>query len=115
MFLHRTKSSVVTDARLSIAAKANGECDRYSYITPGENHDWRSKEHSSEVEKPGKEVEYELPVVEDENVYEDPDELMETTVEGPGICNPMYHVAAPEPGDGEGATEEEEIYSEIKD
>ena len=56
-----------------------------------------------------------MPVVEDENVYEDPDELMETTVEGPGICNPMYHVAAPEPGDGEGATEEEEIYSEIKD
>jgi hypothetical protein len=94
---------------------ANGECDRYSYITPGENHDCPLKEHSSEVEKPGKEVEYELAVVEDENVYEDPDELMETTVEGPGICNPMYHVVAPEPCDGEGATEEEEIYSEIKD
>ena len=65
--------------------------------------------HSSETEKQQKEVEYEIPVVEDENVYEDPDELMETTVEGPGICNPTYNTVP-----GEGDEGDEEIYREIK-
>ena len=51
------------------------------------------------------EVEYEIPVVGDENIYEDPDMLMVYTV------NPTYNIV-PVAGDVEGSVEQ--IYSEIK-
>ena len=91
----------------------SGKYDRYSnytYITAaGETDDGPQKDHSSEDEKKGKEVEYEIPAVGDENVYEDPDVLMASTMEGPGICNPTYNTV-PVAGDAD-----EVIYSEIKE
>ena len=91
----------------SMADKPAGETDHYSYIG---TRDLSQNNHSTETEKQQIELDYEIPVVEDENVYEDPDELMESTVEGPGICNPTYNIVP-----GEGDEGDEEIYSEIKD
>ena len=92
----------------SIADKPAGETDHYSYIIG--TCDFSQNDNSSETEKQQREVEYEMPVVEDENVYEDPDELMESTVEGPGICNPTYNTV---PGNGDEG--DKDIYSEIKE
>ena len=109
VFIHHRKVSSIAVGKTSnsMADKPAGETDHYSYIG---TRDFSQNDHSREIEKQDKEVEYEIPVVEDENAYEDPDELMESTVEGPGICNPTYNTV---PGDGDEG--DEEIYSEIKD
>ena len=106
VFIHHRKVSSIAIGKSSnsMADKPAEETDYYSVIG---TRDFSRNSHSSETEKQQKEVEYEIPVVEDENVYEDPDELMKSSIAGP---NPTYNVVP-----GEGDEGDEEIYSDIKD
>ena len=105
---YRNKSSVaVTSTTGNHTLSGQYDCySNYTYITPvGQTHDGPQKDYSIDDEKQGMEVEYEIPVVGDENIYEDPDMLMVYTV------NPTYNIV-PVAGDVEGSVEQ--IYSEIK-
>ena len=70
----------------------------------------QSSTSGKDQEKP---LEYETPGVDNENVYEDPNEVMQSSsTEGIGYCNAAYEDMAPREREGKGSDGIEAVYCE---
>ena len=70
----------------------------------------QKNQESPKTEAP---VDYEVPVDEEENIYEDPGDIVETVLGDTILCNPTYEDTAA--GVMEDGSDDVEIYCDIRD
>ena len=112
-FYLRTKSALKSTTGGNNHKKT--AADRYSTTMPTtfELQQPQSSTSGKDQEKQKKPIEYEILGVDDENVYEDPMEVMQSSAtEGIAYCNAAYEDMAPRETEGKGSDGIEAVYCE---